>query len=208
MIPLAVLFFVVKREMRIPMLFLIIGLFIGVLAAYGNNTIETIYGYTNLESSLYVAPVVEELLKAAPLLLLFFIKKPDYRTALIAAVAIGVGFATIENITYMLYYNVNDIGFILIRGLSAGLMHSMTLVILTLVIYNLSKYKYGSVTILVGILSFSMLFHGLYNLLVNSGITVAATIGYILPPVLTFIYLIILYRNNIGSFFKRIRRPE
>jgi len=206
MIPLAVLFFVVKREMRIPMIFLIIGLLIGVLSYYGNIAMETVYGYTNLETILYVAPVVEEFLKAIPLLLFIFIKKPDIRTALIAAVAIGVGFATIENIVYMLYYNVSDIGFILIRGLSAGLMHSMTLVILTVVIYNLSRYKYGVVTIIIGILSFSMLFHGFYNMLVNSGYTVATCIGYILPPLLTLLYLIIIYRKNIGNIFKRFRK--
>ncbi|HJJ38665.1 MAG TPA: PrsW family glutamic-type intramembrane protease [Methanocorpusculum sp.] len=207
-IPLAVLFCVVKREMRVPVLFLIFGLLIAVLAAYGNAALKMAGGFTDLETVLYVAPLVEELLKAIPLVLFIFIKKPDIRTALVAAVAVGAGFATIENITYMLSYDVNNIGFMLIRGLSAGLMHSMTLVILTVVIFKLSKYKYGSATIIVGILSFSMLFHGLYNMLVNSGYSAAAFAGYILPPLLTLVCLILLYRNSIGKFFKRIRRIE
>ncbi|HJJ36097.1 MAG TPA: PrsW family glutamic-type intramembrane protease [Methanocorpusculum sp.] len=208
-IPLLLLFLVVDRKAKIPVGFLIVGFFACCIAAYLSAAIAAAYDYTSIELARYVAPVVEETIKVLPVMLFILLRKPDIRTAFMAAAAVGVGFATIENILYFMSFDVSNFGFVLIRGLSTGIMHVMTVLLVTLVLYQVMRVgALRYIVVLISVLAFATTFHGLYNLLVNSASVVAVTIGYIIPPVFAVIFLIYLLHTDIGKFFARLQNRQ
>jgi len=208
-IPILLLFCIVDKKSRVPIGFLILGFITASIAAFLNTAIGDAYGYTSMELVRYVAPVVEETIKVLPIVLFFILRKPDFKTALIAAAATGVGFATIENILYFMTNNVNNLGFVLTRGLSTGVMHVMTLIIVTFVLYRVMRVNaLRYIVVLISILAFATTFHGLYNLLVNSTSTIATTIGFILPPAFAVIFLINYKHEAIGKFFHKLRKKD
>jgi len=205
-IPILLLFCIVDKKSRVPIGFLIIGFITACIASFLNTTIGDAYGFTSMELVRYVAPVVEETIKVLPIVLFIILRKPDFKTAIIAAAATGVGFATIENILYFMVNNVDSLAFVLTRGLSTGVMHVMTLIIETIVLYRVMKVNaLRYIVVLVSILAFATTFHGLYNLLVNSTSTIAIYIGYIIPPAFAVIFLIIYRHEAIRKFFHKFR---
>ena len=89
-----------------------------------------------------------------------------------AAVGVGAGFASYENVCSMITSGTESLSFLLIRGLAVGVMHIVSVSALALGLMIARHYKVSGLSSILGALSVSMLFHGIYNLLASEpGIT-------------------------------------
>ena len=125
-----------------------------------------------------VTPVTEEILKALPILYYAVVISDKKEKLFTASMAIGIGFAILENAFYLLSYpNFNMLSAI-IRAFGAGLMHGMCTL---LVGVGISFVKKKSKLFAVGtfaLLSIAIVYHGIYNILIQSKHSV---IGALLP---------------------------
>jgi RsiW-degrading membrane proteinase PrsW (M82 family) len=86
-------------------------------------------GFNNY--SRYVAPWIEEALKAIVMIVLFRINRIGYKLdAVISGFAIGAGFSVVENVFYLIMFPDYGMGTWLVRGLGTAVMHGTTLAVL------------------------------------------------------------------------------
>ena len=201
--PLLVTLLFLRDAPRRFVAFFLVGMVMCMLSGY-------ITGYLNLISeaementAVYVSPVVEECMKLLPLLFCVFVMKNDQRALLHVAIAVGAGFATFENCCYILQAGAESFFYTLIRGLSVGVMHIVCMMLLDLGLMMAARLRVFSFSVVIGSLSLSMTFHGLYNLMAaQEGVT--AYIGYVLP-VLAAGTLYLIFRQII---LRKIRQGE
>ena len=103
---------------------------------------------------------------------------------------VGIGFAILEN-TYYLINNIETVSILwaVIRGIGAGLMHGISTMFVGWVIFYVNIQRRLVLPGTVGTLSLAILYHGIYNMLIQSPYQF---IGIILP-LSTFIPILILY---------------
>lgn len=176
----------------------LVGMIACLLAAYISGFLNLVSGMGAEDTSVFISPIVEEIIKLLPLLFCLYMFQPKDESITMIAVAIGAGFATFENCCYILSSGVETLRYVLIRGMAVGVMHIVSILALALGLVLARRFRALSFPGIVGALSLSMTFHALYNLLVSEpGVT--AWIGYVLP-VLTALILYLPYR--------RLRRSE
>ena len=104
---------------------------IGALAAWpvAGRFLDTLpIGFNSY--SRYVAPWIEEAIKAVIIIVLFRMNRIGYKLdAVISGFAIGAGFSVIENIIYLIRFPDYGAGTWLVRGLGTAVMHGTTLAI-------------------------------------------------------------------------------
>ena len=105
---------------------------IGAIAAYplSGRLLDTLpIGFSSY--SRFVAPWIEEAIKAVIVILLFRFNRIGYKLdAVLSGFAIGAGFSVVENIIYLTIYPDYGAGTWLVRGLGTAVMHGTTLAIL------------------------------------------------------------------------------
>jgi RsiW-degrading membrane proteinase PrsW (M82 family) len=168
----------IEKKARHPIIFVLIGIFVSVFAAEVNGLLCAVLPMSTFEITIIVTPITEEILKAIPILVYATALSAKKEKLFTASMAVGIGFAVLENAFYML----NDVTFnmidAIIRAFGAGLMHGMCTL---LVGVGLSFAKKRSKIFVVGtfaLLSTAITYHGIYNMLVQSDFDV---IGFLLP---------------------------
>src|SRR4029078_11656349 len=90
--------------------------------------------------SRYVAPWIEEALKAIVMIALFRFNRIGYKLdAVISGFAIAAGFSVIENVLYLTIFPFYGAGTWLVRGLGTAVMHGTTLAILAAIAHELAE---------------------------------------------------------------------
>ena len=90
--------------------------------------------------SRFVAPWIEEALKAVVMILLFRFNRIGYKLdAVISGFAIGAGFSVVENILYLTIFPFYGAGTWLVRGLGTAVMHGTTLALLAAIAHELAE---------------------------------------------------------------------
>lgn len=168
----------IEKKARQPIVFVLIGIFVSVFAAEVNGVLRSLLPLTTYEMTIIVTPISEEILKAIPILAFATILSAKKEALFTASMAVGIGFAVLENAFYLL----NDTSFnmfdAVIRAFGAGLMHGMCTL---LVGVGISFVKKKSKIFVVGtfaLLSTAITYHGIYNMLVQSDFR---AIGFLLP---------------------------
>ena len=171
----------------------IIGMFACLLGAYISGFFNAVSGMGVEDTAIFVSPVVEEAMKFLPLFFYFYMFEPDDDSIFLAAVGVGAGFASYENVCYMVSSGAESLSFLLIRGLAVGVMHIVSVYASVFGIVIARKLKAMRISSIVGALSLSMLFHGTYNLLVSApGLT--SYIGFAVP-ILTAVAMLLAMRR-------------
>ena len=177
-VPILLMACLIEKKARQPIVFVLIGIFISVFAAEVNGLLRTLLPMSTFEITIIVTPITEEILKAVPILVFATVLSAKKESLFTASMAVGIGFAVLENA----YYLLNDASFnmvdAIIRAFGAGLMHGMCTL---LVGVGISFVKKRSKIFLVGtfaLLSTAITYHGIYNMLVQSDFE---AIGYVLP---------------------------
>jgi RsiW-degrading membrane proteinase PrsW (M82 family) len=115
--------------------------------------------------SKYVAPIVEEILKASYLIYLIKSKKTGFLVdSAIIGFAVGAGFALVENIYFLA--NLENTSFViwLLRGLGTAIMHGGTTAIFAMVFYNFNQiYKLNLIIKLSVSLIIAIIIHWFFN---------------------------------------------
>lgn len=107
------------------------------------------------------APILEELLKAVPLLLVLYFSHP--RHGAVYGFAMGLGFALIESAVYITANPSYALGTALVRALSIHLIHGFTTALIGLIASRReSAQRFGLVLLA------AMLVHAAFNLLALS----------------------------------------
>ena len=193
-VPLLVALAFTRCEARRFVAAVITGMGVCLMAAYISGFINALTGYGEEMTAIYISPVVEEMLKLMPLLLYLFLLSPDDTPLLLAAVGVGTGFAIFENCCYLATPEMRSFAFVAVRGFAVGVMHVVSAVSLALGLTLVRRFQALTLEGVIGALSLSMTFHGLYNLLVSHA-GASAFIGYAMP-LLTAAALYPAYHRN------------
>ena len=177
-IPLLLMALLMEKKARLPISFMIIGIFVSVFASEVNGLLSKFLFMDTYNMTVIVTPVTEELLKALPVLYYAVVISDKRERLFTASMAIGIGFALLENAYFLLNSDNFTIIIAIIRAFGAGLMHGMcTLLVGVGISFVKKKSKLFAVGTF-GLLSTAIVYHGIYNILIQSEFS---TIGALLP---------------------------
>ncbi len=166
------------------------GVIIAFICIFLNSWVAKLLSFKIITYSRYIAPVIEELLKA--LLLIYLIKKKRIGFMVDGAIlgfAIGAGFALIENSYQMQAIESANIYMWLVRGFGTAVMHGSCTAIMGIISMNLVERKRRDILPLMfpGIFA-AMLLHSLFNHFILPPVYLTLTILIILPLIVYIIY--------------------
>ena len=198
-VPILLMALLIERKSRLPISFVLVGIFISVFVAEINGLLRNLIRMDTFAFTIIVTPITEEILKAIPILVYATMISDKKETLFTASMTTGIGFEVLENAFYLL----NDSSFnmidAIIRAFGTGLMHGMCTLLVGVGISFAKKRQKIFVVGTFALLSTAITYHGIYNMLVQSPYEV---VGFLLP-ILTYIpFLIwrlkIKNKNNKG----------
>lgn len=191
--PLSMMLFISNGRSRAILGFLLTGIFMCLYAGEINGLIRNITDFSLYYLTVNITPIVEEILKAIPVVFAAFLFKPDRRFLLSCAIAVGVGFATMEN-TCILFDSAAILSAetIIARGVGAGMMHGVSTLAVGYSMAFVSSDRKLSYAGTVAALSVAIIYHSIYNIMVQSGYPILG----ILLPIVTFVPLLIKMRDG------------
>lgn len=194
--PLSMMLVIFKDRARTLLGFLLAGIFLCLFAGEINGFLRNETELSLRFLTVNVTPIVEEVLKAFPIVLLAFLMKPERQFLLECAVAVGVGFATMEN-TCLLFDSaaVLSAGTIVARGIGAGMMHGVSTLAVGYSMTFASAARKLSHTGTIAALSAAIIYHSIYNIMVQSRYPLLG----ILLPIATYIPVAAVLRKRRSS---------
>ena len=193
-VPILLMAGLIEKKAREPITFVLIGIFISVFAAEVNGLLSELLPMSRYEITIIVTPITEELFKAVPILLYATVLGARTEKLFTAAMAVGIGFAGLENAFYLL----NDASFnmidAVIRAFGAGLMHGMCTLLVGAGISFAKKRRKIFVVGTFALLSTAITYHGIYNMLVQSELEV---VGFLLPMATYIPFFVWRIKNRI-----------
>ena len=177
-VPILLMACLVEKKARQPIIFVLIGIFLSVFASEVNAYLRNILPMSPFEVTIIVTPISEEILKAFPILFFAMVLAPKREALFTASMAVGIGFAVLENAFYMLTSHSFNMLDAIIRAFGAGLMHGMCTLLVGVGILFVRKKQKLFVVGTFALLSTAITYHGIYNMLVQSDLRM---IGYLLP---------------------------
>lgn len=186
-VPIMLMTLLVEKKSRFPMIFVLVGIFISVFASEVNGLLSQMLAMDMYSITVIVTPVSEELLKALPILYYALVISDKRENLFTASMATGIGFAVLENAFYLLNYPNFSMLSAVIRAFGAGLMHGMcTLLVGVGISFVKKKSKLFAVGTF-GLLSTAIVYHGIYNILIQSEYSIAGA----LLPIATYIPFVV-----------------
>ena len=140
-------------------------------------------------------------MKLLPVLFYLLIFNPNQEHIKTAVITISAGFATFENICYLILHGAEDLGFLLVRGLGTGAMHIVCGVIISSGLIYVWRRSWLTAACTCGLLGTAVIFHGIYNLLIAYGGWVQYA-AYALP--LSAIVLGTVARQILSAFSEQL----
>jgi len=195
-VPIAMMLLPIEKKSKKVIGFLVIGMFCCLFASEINGLllrtmqVNTVYFTTN------ITPITEEIIKAIPVLYYAAVFADDKKKVATVAFSTGVGFAMLENLIILAqHFSSVNLLFALVRGFSSGLMHSICTVMVGYFISYVRKKRKIFFSGTLCSINLAIVFHSVFNLLVEAQASSAKHIGYILP--------IITYALINALFLKR-----
>lgn len=168
-VPLLLLMTMLDSKSRVLLGFVLCGMVLAVCAYEINTLLCWYFQLSGQELSVKAAPIAEEILKALPVLF-FAVLVSDERTQLLQiAMAVGIGFAILENAFLLItYVDAVNIGWAIVRGVSTSLSHGICTLIVGCGISFVRKQKKLFYTGTFALLAAAMTIHAIFNLLIQS----------------------------------------
>ena len=174
-------------------------IFLGCIAAAASfcieYLIEIIFHPHVTTLSIYIAPPIEELLKATIVMILFYKKRIGFLVdAAIIGFAVGAGFSFVENSYYLSILNHETIFTWILRGFGTAVMHGSTTCLMAIISgYIIEKNNCTRIKFFFPGILIAIFFHLSFNL-------------FILPPILMTVLLIIVFSIVIFVIFQQSER--
>lgn len=188
-VPMIMLLFLSDKKSRLPIAFMLIGITEYVFVAEVNGYISTLFQIENYDLSVTYAPIIEEFVKAFPILCYTFLFSEKKEKIISASMSVGIGFGVLEN-TYILVSDIQGVSIFwaLIRGFGTGLMHGICTAMVGYGISFVKTKKKMFVSGTFALLAMAIIYHAIYNMLALSEYK---RIGFIIPIVT---YMLLLSR--------------
>jgi RsiW-degrading membrane proteinase PrsW (M82 family) len=186
-IPLLLMALLMEKKARLPILFMLIGIFVSVFASEVNGLLSKLLSMDMYSKTVIVTPVSEELLKALPILYYAVVISDKRERLFTASMALGIGFALLENAYFLLNSDNFTIIIAVIRAFGAGLMHGMCTLLVGVGISFVRKKRKLFAVGTFGLLSTAIVYHGIYNILIQSEFSIVGA----LLPIATYIPFLI-----------------
>ncbi|NWF65029.1 MAG: PrsW family intramembrane metalloprotease [Chloroflexi bacterium] len=161
---------------------LICGLGAYAIAAQVNPLIADLGDLPRLQVVRVVAPIVEEIIKSV--ILIYLVRRADFNYVVDGALygfGVGIGFALVENVEYLGRASADVVLLLAVaRVFSTNLMHATGsgLIGTALAYHRGATNKRLGLLVIFGGYIFAILFHAIFNTLVNMNILLFFAIGY------------------------------
>ena len=186
-VPLLLMALLMEKKARLPISFMIIGIFVSVFASEVNGLLSKLLFMDMYSKTVIVTPVSEEFLKALPILYYAIVISDKRERLFTASMALGIGFALLENAYFLLNSDNFTIIIAIIRAFGAGLMHGMCTLLVGVGISFVKKKRKLFAVGTFGLLSTAIVYHGIYNILIQSEFSISGA----LLPIATYIPFLI-----------------
>ena len=177
-VPILLMANLIEKKARLPIVFVLAGIFISVFVAEVNGVLRALLPLSNYELTIIVTPMTEEILKALPILFYALVISDKAEALFTASMATGIGFAVLENAYYLLNADSWNLLDAVIRAFGTGLMHGMCTLLVGAGITFVKKQRKIFWVGTFALLSTAITYHGIYNMLVQSEYE---AIGHLLP---------------------------
>ncbi len=174
---------------RRRMVFFLAGMTACLFSSYISTFFASVLGISLQTASLEISPMVEEVMKLIPLLFYLLVFEPRKEEIPDKVLMIAVGFATFENVCFLIQNGASGLLSLLIRGFSTGTMHVVCGKLVSLGMFHLWDRLWLRVAGTFGLLSMAITYHSIFNLLVSQEGT-AATVGFLIPAATFLVYYI------------------
>lgn len=185
----------VERKARLPMAFVLMGMFISLFASEVNGVLLKVFDMEIYKATITLTPITEELMKAIPILFFALVVSDKKETLFTASMATGIGFALLEN-TYCLIVNYQSFSFVsaLVRGFGTGLMHGICTLLIGFGISFVRKRRKLFAVGTFALLTTAITYHAIFNMLVQSKYP---AVGALLPFATYIVFL--MWRVKFAS---------
>ena len=177
-IPLIMMALMIEKKARLPIVFMIVGIVVSVFASELNGLLRNVLQMDLYRFVVTVTPISEEVLKALPVLYYAIVISDKKEKLFTAAMALGIGFAVLENAYYLMSFESFNILSAMIRAFGSGLMHGMCTLLVGVGISFVKKREKLFFVGTFGLLSTAIVYHGIYNILIQSSYSI---VGALLP---------------------------
>ena len=169
LVPMLLMMPLLTGRSRLLMGYMLIGVFSCLFAAGVNGYVRSCMGEGLYYLTTNITPVIEEIIKALPILYYAFVFDSDRKKLIPLAFAVGVGFAVLENMI-ILMQNISTVSILwaVVRGFASGLMHGICT---AFVGYGISFIRTRRKLFVCGtfaLLALSIIYHSVFNTLVQS----------------------------------------
>jgi len=200
--PLMVAVLCLESYRRRIIIFMLSGMTMCLLSSYINTFLAAVYGLNALTVSVEISPTVEEVMKLLPVIFYLLVFEPPKNRMAGNTITVAIGFATFENVCYLLGNDTSNIQHLLIRGFGTGTMHVVTGMVVMLGMKAVWEKLWLRLAGTLGLLTIAIVYHASFNILV-SRTGVPAYIGYMFPIVTVIAVLIVKkYREKLKKYFE------
>ena len=193
--PLLVAIVCIKGDGRRNLMFLLAGMSSCLLSGYISSYAASVAGVDLLTASHEIAPAVEEMMKALPMLFFLLIFDPEKKSVISGALRIAIGFATFENVCFLASNDTTNLLHLVIRGFGTGAMHVTCGIIVSAGWFFLWDRIWLRTVGAFAMLCFVTVFHAIFNVFVNQT-GVVFWIGCAIPLTVVMIYLAFFRRKT------------
>ncbi|MCR5793607.1 MAG: PrsW family intramembrane metalloprotease [Lachnospiraceae bacterium] len=190
-VPILLMLPLLTGRSRLLMWFMTIGIFACLFAAGVNGFVKSCVSFDLYYITTNLTPVMEEIIKALPILYYAFLFDSDKNKLIPLAFAVGVGFAVLENMIILTQnFETVSVFWAVIRGFASGLMHGICTAIVGYGISFIKTRKKLFVSGTFALLTLAITYHSVFNTLVQSE---AYRYWGFVQPVCTYIPFIVFY---------------
>ena len=186
--PLLLMLFLLEKQSRVTVGYMILGIVMCLFAGEVNALLMQLLRLNLQYAAVSLTPITEEIIKALPVLFYAFVISEKWARLLSLSMALGIGFAIMENV-YVVTQNIEsaDVLLALIRGFATGLMHGICTATVGYGISFVRKCKKLFYTGTFGLLLVAVIYHGIFNTLVQSPYQ---AVGFFMP-IVTYIPVVV-----------------
>ncbi|SDB07355.1 PrsW family glutamic-type intramembrane protease [Eubacterium oxidoreducens] len=202
-VPLVLMLPLLTGRSRLYVGYMIIGICACLFAAEINGYVSNLMDRDMYYITTNITPVIEEIIKALPVLYFAFIFSDNKEKLIPISFAVGVGFAVLENMV-ILVQNIDSISIFwaLVRGFASGVMHGICTACVGFGISYVRKRRKLFYCGTFALLALAITYHASFNTLVQSDSY--KYFGFVMPMVTYVPAVLFLVKNQkLPSFRKQ-----
>jgi RsiW-degrading membrane proteinase PrsW (M82 family) len=185
-------------RMRLVLAMLAAGGVVAVVCYVLNGELMDLFGMSLTHYSRWIAPIVEETLKAMVVLWLFGTHRVGFLVdSIILGFAVGAGFAVVENFYYLYLDHNTTLTLWIVRGFGTAVMHGGVVAIFAVITQTLAERRVNVrlVHCVPGLLA-AIAVHSIFNHFYVSPVLSTIGVLLILPPLLYLLLRISEHRTH------------